>query len=147
VGAAYSFQVVATGTPAPTFSATGLPTGLSINPTTGLISGTPTTANTFAGSIKAANGVGTDATQAFSITISAAPAVNISSARVEGSSLVLSGTGPANSTYTVVSSKDLSTPVAQWPSAGSGTIDSTGHFTATVPIGTSTQMFTRVRVP
>jgi autotransporter-associated beta strand protein len=42
VGTAFNFNVTATGTPT-TYAATGLPTGLSINATTGVISGTPTT--------------------------------------------------------------------------------------------------------
>ena len=46
VGTAYSYTYVATGNPAPTFAvATGtLPAGLSLNATTGVLSGTPTTA-------------------------------------------------------------------------------------------------------
>jgi len=43
VGQAFSYQITATNSPT-SFNATGLPAGLSINTTTGLISGTPTTA-------------------------------------------------------------------------------------------------------
>ena len=47
VGVAYSYQITANGTPT-SFNATGLPSGLTVNTTTGLITGTPlseTTAN------------------------------------------------------------------------------------------------------
>ena len=48
VGTATSLQMSASGgTPPYTWSATGLPAGLSINSSSGLISGTPTTANTY----------------------------------------------------------------------------------------------------
>jgi hypothetical protein len=68
---AYAFTVAATGSPAPTFSVTSgaLPTGLTLNATTGVISGTPGAGGTFAGTLTAANGVAPAATQAFSISI------------------------------------------------------------------------------
>ena len=47
-----------------------LPTGLSLNSATGLISGTATVAGTYTGSIRASNLVGTAPTQPFTITIS-----------------------------------------------------------------------------
>jgi len=69
-GSPFSFQVVASNLPA-TFGATGLPAGLSINPATGLISGTPVVA--IGGSVPvtltAMNAAGTGM-QAFSLNIS-----------------------------------------------------------------------------
>jgi hypothetical protein len=67
----YSFSVTASGAPAPTFSvlANSLPTGLSLNGSTGSIGGTPSAQGTFAGLLTATNGVPPDATQAFAITI------------------------------------------------------------------------------
>ncbi len=58
VGIAFSYQVTATNTPT-SYSATGLPTGLTINRRTGLISGTPTAAGTWTVTIAAANRSGT----------------------------------------------------------------------------------------
>ena len=67
----YTFTCSATGTPTPTFSvlSNALPPGLLLNGTTCLINGTPNAGGTFAGVLKASNGVAPDATQAFAITI------------------------------------------------------------------------------
>ncbi len=77
--AAYNFSYTTTGFPAPTFSVTAgaLPTGLSLS-TSGVISGTPTAAGIFTGTVTASNGIGTAATQNFSITVNQAPAITSS---------------------------------------------------------------------
>jgi cyclophilin family peptidyl-prolyl cis-trans isomerase len=76
LGTAYSFTCAASGFPAPTFSvpANTLPTGLTLNSTTGEISGTPSATGVFSGTLTASNGIGSNATQAFTITIHQAPA-------------------------------------------------------------------------
>jgi hypothetical protein len=57
VGVATSLQMSATGgTPPYTWSASGLPAGLTINPSSGLISGTPTTAATYNVTVTATGG-------------------------------------------------------------------------------------------
>jgi hypothetical protein len=58
VGAAYSYQITATNGPT-SFSDTGLPTGITVNTATGLISGTPLSAGSFSVTLTAANGGGT----------------------------------------------------------------------------------------
>ncbi|MDK8173946.1 ice-binding family protein [Curtobacterium citreum] len=68
-GTPYDYTVTATGTPAPTFTATGLPTGLSIDGSTGVISGTPTTPGTSTVTITASNGTTPDDTQTVTITV------------------------------------------------------------------------------
>ena len=58
VGSIFSYQI--TGTNAPSnYKATGLPPGLSVNTSTGLISGTPTVVATCAVTLSASNGGGT----------------------------------------------------------------------------------------
>src|SRR5438094_4655517 len=56
VGVAFSYQITATNSPT-SYNATGLPSGLTVNTNTGLISGTPA--------------AGTDAASPYSVTISA----------------------------------------------------------------------------
>ncbi|HJU17552.1 MAG TPA: DUF4082 domain-containing protein [Stellaceae bacterium] len=74
VGAAFSYQITATNNPT-SFNATGLPGGLSVNTTTGLISGTPTAAGNFNVTISATNSAGTgSATLALSIVTSGSTA-------------------------------------------------------------------------
>ena len=77
VGASSVFSVAATGYPAPTFSEAGaLPSGLTFNDGTGLLSGTPATGTggTYALTFMADNGVAPDATQSFLLTVDQAPA-------------------------------------------------------------------------
>ena len=83
-GTAYSFTVTTTAKPSLAVGSTGagdplpnaftitsgaLPTGLSINGSSGAITGTPSAAGTFTGNIGASNLVGTPASQAFSMVI------------------------------------------------------------------------------
>ena len=80
VGAAGSFMVTATGFPVPTLSETAtLPTGVSFTPNsggTGTLSWTSTVASgSYALSFTASNGVGSNATQAFTLSANAAPAI------------------------------------------------------------------------
>ena len=81
VGTAFSYQITATNSPT-SYNATGLPAGLSVNTSTGLISGTPTTASgPTTVSLSATNGTGTG-TGSVAVTISAAtnpPVINSAS--------------------------------------------------------------------
>lgn len=63
----FSYQITATNSPT-SYSATGLPSGLVLNTSTGLISGTPSTAATSKVAIGATNAGGTG-TAALTITI------------------------------------------------------------------------------
>jgi len=58
VGVAYSYQITANRNPT-SFAATGLPTGLSVNPSTGFISGTPAVSGRINVTIAATNSGGT----------------------------------------------------------------------------------------
>jgi hypothetical protein len=82
VGSAVSYQITATNSPAG-YGATGLPTGLSINTASGLISGTPTVAGTSTATLSATNGGGTGNAN-LTLTVGAAPPVITSSTTTSG---------------------------------------------------------------
>lgn len=71
VGAPYSYDVNASGTPAPTFALTANPAGMTINATTGVISWTPSAAGTPNVTVQATNGVMPNASQSFTLTVTA----------------------------------------------------------------------------
>jgi putative Ig domain-containing protein/phospholipase D-like protein len=77
VGTAASVQITAADSASGqtlAYSATGLPAGLSISSSTGLISGTPTTAGTSSVTVTATDGTGASGTATFSWTISSSAA-------------------------------------------------------------------------
>ena len=79
VGSAFSYQIAATNSPT-SFNATGLPAGLSINTSTGLISGTPTSARTSSVALSATNASGTGtATLTLTVNPAATPVITSSS--------------------------------------------------------------------
>ncbi len=75
IGTAGTFTATATGTPAPTLSEAGaLPSGVTFNAATGVLSGTPAAgaAGTYPITFTAANGVLPNATQSFTLTVNPA---------------------------------------------------------------------------
>jgi len=73
-GTPYSSTVTASGTPTVSYrvSSGALPTGLTLNPATGEITGTPTTPGTYVFTVSASNGTLPDAAVEYTITVAAA---------------------------------------------------------------------------
>ena len=82
VGTAFSLTLTASGGTTYTWSATGLPAGLTIS-TGGVISGTPTAAGTFSATATATSG-GASGSATFAITVSAAGGTTCTSAQLLG---------------------------------------------------------------
>ncbi len=120
VGTAGSFSVTTTGYPAPTLTQTGtLPTGVTFTMGTGILAGTPAagTGGTYSLTIKAHNGIGSDATQTLTLNVDAPPAI----------------TSPASTTFTVGSAGSFSVTASGFPSPAlsqSGTLPTGVGFTA-----------------
>jgi hypothetical protein len=146
VGVPYHFNCTANGSAPIMFAALALPTGLTIN-SAGVISGNPTAAGTFSGTITAANGTLPNATQPFSIVVSMVPA-NITAIQLRANSLVLNGSGPPNGVYTVLVSTNADTVPAQWTTITTNSFDGAGNFSFTNAISSGVpQEFYQLRVP
>ena len=109
VGQVFAYTITANSAPT-TFGATGLPAGLTVNPASGQISGTPSASGTFNVDISASNAGGT-ATQRLVMTINTAPqppTINTPPASVAvcpGSSVTLSVTASGSGTLSYQWSK------------------------------------------
>jgi len=106
VGTAASLQITATDSASGqtlTYSATGLPTGLSISSSSGLISGTPSAAGTYSVTVTAKDTTGASGSASFTWTISS------------------SGTGTCTSTANVVGNPNFASGSTDW-TASSGVI-------------------------
>ncbi len=115
-GVAGTFTVTATGSPAPTLSEAGnLPSGVTFTPATGILAGTPAaaTAGTYPITLTATNGVSPDATQMFTLTVDAPPAITSFGASVttitDGTSSILNavftgGTGSVDNSVGAITS-------------------------------------------
>ena len=149
----FSFAVTASNTPT-SFTATGLPSGLSINPTTGVISGTPTRAGSSVIHLSATNSGGTGI-GTVSLTVNPPPVVTPPSP-VISSAATASATVGTFFTYKIAASNAPASFNATGLSAGltvntttgviSGTPTGTGsaviHLSATNTGGTGSKILT-----
>ena len=121
-GAAFSYTITANNSPT-SFNATGLPAGLSVDTTNGVISGTPTSAGTSSIALSATNAGGTG-TAALALTINAAMPVITST-------LTDSGTVGASFSYTITASNSPASFNATGLPAGLSVNTATGVISGT----------------
>ncbi|MCU1503809.1 MAG: hypothetical protein JWM12_3163, partial [Ilumatobacteraceae bacterium] len=127
------------GTTPYTWSATAAPTGVTIDPSTGVISGTPTASGAFTVVVRVTDAVAATATRSYTLTVKAAPAV-------AGPATLPSGKNGVAYTSTTVTVSGGTTPYA-WSATGlpglsiasatgviSGTPNATGSFTVVVSV-------------
>jgi len=133
VGVPFSYQITASNSPA-SYNVSGLPAGLAVNATTGLISGTPTTTATTAVSVSANNSAGPGPVATVTFTIGNIPVISSASSA--------SGTAGTAFTFNVTASNSASSFAATGLPSGlsinaasgviSGTPSTAGTFTATI---------------
>ena len=104
VGTAVSLQISASSTNSGslTYAATGLPTGLSINSSTGVISGTPTTAGTYSTTVTVTDSTGATGTASFTWTVSSSGGGGCTSAQLLGNQGFESGSTKWTATSGVI---------------------------------------------
>ena len=145
VGEPYSASLGADGTAPITWSVTSgsLPAGLSLNASTGKITGTPTTAGTSTFTVTATNDYGSDSKE-FTLTIDQQGTIHVTSVSLDKTSLELTEGGTDTLTATITPNNATNRNVT-WESSNTSvaTVDANGLVTA-VSAGTATITVTTV---
>jgi hypothetical protein len=138
VGSSFSFQITASNTPT-SYGATGLPAGLTVNTSTGLISGTPTAAGTSTVSLTATNAEGTGtASMSLSIAAAGAPVLSVNATSVAFGSVALNS--PSYQSVTLTSSGTAPLTINAGTLTGTGFSMSGVSFPLTLNPGQTAQL-------
>ncbi len=132
VGQPFTYTITASNSPT-SFAATNLPTGLSLNTSSGVISGTPTAAGTFSIVIAAANGGGSGSSRTLALTVASAAA----NAPVITSSGTATGVGSATFTYRIEATNSPTSYGATDLPTGLTISSTTGVISGTLPAARS----------
>ena len=89
VGQSFTYNITASNSPT-TYGAANLPTGLSVNTSTGVISGTPTTLGTYTITVSARN-AGGEGNQTLTLTVTSPPLITINYIDAVGFVLIFNG--------------------------------------------------------
>jgi hypothetical protein len=141
VGSSYTFTIAASNSPTSFAIASGsLPSGLTFNTSTGVISGTPTSAGTYSFGIRASNAGGNSSTVSFSITIAdAAPVVPVISTPAGD---LTSGTVGASYSTTIAASNNPTSFTIETGSLPSGlTLNTSTGVISGIPTEAGTYSF------
>ncbi len=134
VGTVFSYHITASNSPT-SYSATGLPGGLSVNTSTGVISGTPTASGTSTVTIGATNATGTG-TATLTLTVSpAAPVISSSTSASATVGTPFSYQITASNSPTSYSATGLPGGLSVNTSSGAITGTPTTSGTSTITIG------------
>ena len=127
-GTAGTFSVVTSGSPAPTVTETGaLPAGVTF--TGGTLTGTPTATGTFPITFTASNGIGSAATQSFTLTVQAASGTTTTTTTDPGSTTTTTAPGSTTSTTPPAAGGTGDTGASSTGAGGSGSGSSSLAYT------------------